>query len=59
MVCSDLWVIHQRKCNHGKKVVSIVSFVLICVVVFYFANRNRSKFKVESKEFNFLKDLNK
>jgi hypothetical protein len=39
----------------------IVSFVLICVVVFYFANRNQSKFKFEFqlKEFNSKKDLNK
>jgi hypothetical protein len=22
MACSDLWVIHQKKCNHGKKEVS-------------------------------------
>jgi hypothetical protein len=35
----------------------IVSFVLICVFVFYFMNRNCSKFKYEFelKEFNFEK----
>jgi hypothetical protein len=25
MACSDLWAIHPRKCNHGKKEVSIVA----------------------------------
>jgi hypothetical protein len=25
MVCSDIWAIHPRKCNHGKKEVSLVA----------------------------------
>jgi hypothetical protein len=36
---------------------------MLCALVFYFASRSHSKFKFEfefeSKEFKFLKDLNK
>jgi hypothetical protein len=27
MTCSDLWVIHQRKCKNGKNEVSLVSYL--------------------------------
>jgi hypothetical protein len=35
----------------------IFSFVLVCALVFYFANRSRLKieFVLESKEFEFIK----